>query len=92
MVGKGLTTLGGDDTALTQGIVQKLEVWLLEQSLRGAVWVRTVRNDHIEAVLVVCEELEAVADVDLDLGVLEANTHARQVFLAKTNDCLVDVS
>ena len=88
----GLTTLGGDDAALAQGALEELEVGLLEESLGGALGVGGVGDDDVELVLVVVEELEAVADVDLDVGVLVSNAHARQVLLAETDDGLVNVA
>lgn len=83
------TTLGRNDTALLQGIVEELEVVLLEQSLGGAIGVGRVGDDDVELVLVVVEELEAVADVDLDLGVVEADSHVGEVLLGETDDGLV---
>lgn len=82
------TTLSGDDTALAQSIAQQLKVGLLEQRLGGALGVGAVGDDDIEFVLAVLEKLEAVADVDLDVGVLEADAHAGEVFLGDANDGL----
>lgn len=82
----------GDDTSFTEGVAQELEVGLLEQALGGTLRVRAVGDDDIELVLLVREELEAVADVDLDVGVLEANAHAGQVLLGDTDDGLVNVA
>lgn len=87
-----LTTLGGNDTALTQSSVQKLKVWLLEQALGGTVGVAAVGDDHVELALLVVQKLEAVANVDLDRGVLEANRHAGQVFLAQPDHGLIDIA
>jgi hypothetical protein len=84
--------LGGDDAALAQGALEQLEVGLLEESLGGALGVGGVGDDDVELVLVVVEELEAVADVHLDLGVLVADAHAGQVLLAEADDSLVDVA
>jgi len=84
--------LGGDDAALAQGALEELEVGLLEESLGGALGVGGVGDDDVELVLVVVEELEAVADVHLDLGVLVADAHAGQVLLAEADDGLVDVA
>lgn len=83
--------MGSDDTAGAQGVVQELEVGLLEQGLGGAVGVRRVGDDHVEGVLVLVEELEAVADVHLDLGVVEALGHAGEVLLGEADDGLVFV-
>lgn len=85
------TTLSSDDAPISQGVVQKLEVWLLEQALGRAIWVGRVGDDDVEGVLVVVEELEAVADVHLHLGVLVPLRHAGEVLLGQTDDGL-DVS
>jgi hypothetical protein len=84
--------LGGDDAALAQGALEQLEVGLLEESLGGALRIGGVGDDDVELVLVVVEELEAVANVDLDVGVLVSHAHARQVLLAEADDGLVDVA
>ena len=84
--------MGGDDAALTKGALEELEVGLLEEGLGGALGVGGVGDDDVELVLVVVEELEAVADVHLDLGVLVSDAHAGQVLLAKTDNSLVDVT
>lgn len=86
------TTLGGDDTAIAQGIAQKLKVGLLEERLGRTLWVRGIGDDHIELVLLGLEELEAIADVGLDLGVLVADGHAGEVLLGEADDSLVDVA
>jgi hypothetical protein len=82
------TTLGSDHSSFAQSSVQQLKVGLLEQRLGGAFRVGTVGDDHIELVLVVSQKLEAVANVDLDVGVLETNAHAGEVFLGDTDDSL----
>ena len=71
--------------------MQQLEVGLLEEALRGALRVGGIRDDDVERVLVVIEELEAVADVDLGLRVLEALGHAGEVLLRQANDGLAVV-
>lgn len=81
-------TLCGDDTAVPQSIMQKLEVGLLEQALGGTLWVRGVGDNDIEAVLVVVQELEAITDVDLALRVLVTLGHLGQVLLGETDDSL----
>ncbi len=68
--------------------MEELEVGLLEEGLGGALRVGGVGDDDIESVLVVVEELEAVADVDLGLGVLKANGHAGEVLLGEADDSL----
>jgi len=72
-----------------QSIVQKLEVGLLEQALGGTLGVRGVGDDDIKAVLVVVQELEAIANVDLALGVLVTLGHLGQVLLGETDNGLL---
>jgi hypothetical protein len=83
------TTLGGDDTSITQSVSEELKVGLLEEALGGTLGVRAVGDDDVELVLALLEELEAVADVDLDVGVLEADAHAGEVLLGDTDDGLI---
>lgn len=80
--------MGGDDASLAQGVVHELEVGLLEQALGRALRVGGVGDDDVEGVLVVVEELEAIANMDLDLGVLKTLRHARKVLLGQTDDGL----
>jgi hypothetical protein len=68
--------------------VQKLEVRLLEQAFSRTFRVRRVCNDDIEAVLEIVQELEAITNMHLDLGVLETLCHMRQELLGETNDSL----
>jgi hypothetical protein len=82
------TTLGSDNPTLLECTEEELEVGLLEQALSRALRVRRVSDDDIKAVLVILEELEAIADVDLDLGVLVADGHVGQVFLGETDNSL----
>lgn len=84
--------MGGDDTAFAQRIVEKLKVGLLEESLGGTFGVGGIGDDNIKLVLVILEELEAVANVLLGLGVLEADAHTGQVLLGDTDDGLVNVA
>lgn len=85
---RGRTTLSGDDAAVPQGVVQKLEVRLLEEALGRALRVGRIGDDDVEGVLIVLEELEAIANVYLGFGVLEADGHAREVLLGETDDGL----
>ena len=80
--------MGGDDAALAKSALEQLEVGLLEKSLGGTVRVGGVGDDDVEFVLVVGQELEAVADVDFDVGMLEADAHAGKVFLGDADDGL----
>jgi len=67
------TTLSSNDAALTESIAEELEVGLLEEGLGRALGIRGVGNDNIKGVLVLLKELEAITNVNLDLGVLEAS-------------------
>ena len=80
--------MSGDNTSLAQRIAQQLKVGFLEERLGGTLRVGAIGDDHIELVLAVLEELEAVADVGLDVGVLEADGHSGEVFLGDTDDGL----
>lgn len=84
--------MGRNDTTLAESTAQELEVWLLEESLGRALWVAGVGDDDIELVFLVLEELEAVTDNGLGLGVVEANGHAGEVLLRKTNNSLINVA
>ena len=85
---EGLTTLSGNDTTFTQGTVEKLEIWFLEQRFGGALRVGRVSDDDVELVLLIFEELEAIANDGLGLGVLEPDGHSWEVFLGETDDSL----
>lgn len=78
----------GNDTTLAEGVVEKLEVGLLEERLGGTLGVGGVGDDDIEGVLEVLKELEAITNVDLDLGVLEASRHVGEELLGETDDSL----
>ena len=84
------TTLSGDDASVAQGAVQELEVRFLEQRFGRPFGVRGVGDDDVKFVLLVREELEAVADVRADGGVLEADGHAGEVFLGEADDGLFE--
>lgn len=86
------TTLGSNDAAIAQSIMEKLEVRLLEEALGRALGIGRVGNDDVEAVLVVVEELEAIANVHLGLGVAETLGHVGQVLLGQADDSLVNVA
>lgn len=68
--------------------MEKLEVGFLEEALGGALGIGRVGNNDVEAILVVVEKLEAVANLDLGLGVAEALGHIGEVLLRKANDGL----
>ena len=77
-----------DDTAGAQGVVEELEVGLLEQRLSRTLRVRRVGDDDIEVVLVVVQELEAIANVNLDLGMVETSRHDGEILLRQADDGL----
>lgn len=85
-------SLGSNNTTILQGSVEKLKVWLLEQRLCWTLWITAVRDDDIEFVFAVSQEFEAISNVHFHSRVLEADGHARQVFLADTRDSLVNVT
>lgn len=80
--------MSGNHTAVTQGVTQQFKKGLLEQRLGRTLGVGRVGDDHIELVLAVLEELEAIANVHADVGVLEADGHAGEVFLGDADDGL----
>lgn len=80
--------MGSDDTALPEGAVEKFEVGLLEESLSGTLGVGGVSDDNVELVLVVGKELEAITNVDSDLGVVESGGHVGEVLLGEADDGL----
>lgn len=90
--GSGLTTLSRDHAAFSKCAVKELEVRFLEKTLRGTLRVGRVGDNNIEAVFVVLQELEAVADMHLHLGVLKADAHAGQIFLAEPDHSLVNIA
>lgn len=87
-----LTTLGSNDTAVLESVMEELEVRLLKKALCWSVWVTAIGDNDVELVLPVGQELEAIANVRLDVRVLVANGHTGQVLLAQTDDGLVDVA
>lgn len=78
----------GDDTTLTEGTAEKLKVRLLEEGGSRAVRVRGVGDDDVELVLVVVQELEAIANVNLDLGVLVDTGKRWEILLGEANNGL----
>jgi hypothetical protein len=84
--------LCGNDTTFPQCAIKQFKVGLLEKGFSGALGVAGVGDDDVELVLLVLKEFEAVADNDLDVGVLEAERHARKVLLGQTNNGLVNIT
>lgn len=80
--------MGSNNALFSQGTMEQLKVWLLEQSLGGSLWIRRIGDNNIEAVLVILEKLKPISNVDLDLGVLVADGHAGQVLLGETDNSL----
>lgn len=91
-IGNVRTTLGSNDAALLERAKKELKIRLLEERLGRPLWVAAVGDDDVELALAVSQELEPVADVHVDIGMLEADAHAGQVFLADADDGLVDVA
>lgn len=85
-------TLGREDTLLGKSILQKLEEIRTEKRLCRTIGIRGISNDNIVLVGLVLQELEAIANVNLDLGVFEANGHVGEVFLGDTGNSLVNVN
>lgn len=85
-------SLGGDNTLLGKGLVEQLKVRLLKQGSSGALGVRGVSDDDVKGILVLGQELEAVANVDLDAGVGEPDRHVGEVQLRDSGDGLVNVA
>jgi hypothetical protein len=85
---RGLTTLSGNHTTVTECAKQQFKVWLLEKRFGGSFRVARVGYDDVEFVLPLLEELEAVADMDFDVGVFKSDSHPTKVFLGKSNHCL----
>lgn len=84
--------LSGDDTLLSEGLVKKHKVGLLEERLGGTLGVRRVSDDDIKGVLVLSKELETIANVDSDTGVVESSSHLREELLGNTGHSLVNVT
>ena len=81
-------TLCSNNAAFFKSFEEQLKVWLLKQALCWSFWIRGVGDYNIKLVLVVVEELEAISDIDLDLGVLIGDGHAWDVLLRKTDNSL----
>lgn len=80
--------MSGDDTTFTEGAAEELKVGLLEEGLSGALRITGVGDDDIELVLLVLKVLEAIANKDLDLGVVKANRHSGEELLREADDGL----
>ena len=80
--------MGSNNTAFAQSAIQQLKIGFLKERLCWTLGVGAVGDDDVEFVLVVGQELEAVADVDFDVGMLEADAHAGKVFLGDADDGL----
>lgn len=80
--------MGRNNPAFPEGPKEQLKVWLLEQALCWALWVGRVGYDDVKGIFKILQVLEAISDMDFDLGVLKANGHPGEVFLGETNDSL----
>jgi len=87
-----LRTLRGDHTTIPQGVMEELEVWLLEKSFGRTFGVTGIGDDDVEFVLAIGEVLEAIRNMNLDLVVVEAGSHPRKEFLRETDDTLVNIN
>lgn len=85
-------SLGGDASSGLEGLLEELEVGLLEEGRRGSNGVGRVGDDDVELGLLVVEELESVANVDRHARVVEASGHVREERLGDAGDSLVDVA
>jgi hypothetical protein len=83
------TTLCGNDATLLERAKEKLKVWLLKQRLCWAFWVRGVGDNDIKLILIIIQEFKSISNVDLYLGVLEADSHAWEVLLRQSNHSLI---
>lgn len=89
---KGRTTLGSDYPSFPQRSEQELEIWFLEETFCGSLWITRVCDYDVEFVLLVCQEFEPISYVYRDVGVLETNRHAGEVFFGEPNDGFVNVA
>jgi len=83
-------TLSRDDSVVSKSVLHELKETLLEQGLGRSNRVRRVSDDHIKGVDLVLQVRETVTNVDVDVGVLEANSHVGQVLLGNTGNSLVN--
>jgi hypothetical protein len=83
-------TLGGDDTIVGKSVLHELEETLLEQGLGRSNGVGRVGDNNIKGVNLVFQVRETVANVNVNLGVLETNGHVRQVLLGNAGNSFVD--
>lgn len=74
-------SLGRDASSGSKCVVQKLEVWLLEERFGWSNWVRRIGDDHIIGCSIIRQELEAISDVDANTGRVKQLGHVRQVLL-----------
>ena len=81
--------LAAYDAVFPERAVQQFVVGLLEEHARRSLRVGRVCDDHIEIVLVFGEEFKAVADVQRELGAVEALGRAGQKLLAHVDHILL---
>lgn len=84
-------TLGGEDTLLGKSVLQELEKVRTKERFSRTIGVGGVSDDNVVLVGLVLQELETIANVDLDLGVLKANGHVGEVLFGDTGNSLVNV-
>jgi hypothetical protein len=83
--------LGADDAAALERAPQQAEVGFGEEVDGGADRVARVGDDHVKLLAVLLHVAEAVADVQRQLGGVEARGHEGQVALAGRDHLAVDL-
>lgn len=84
--------LGTEDTVLSQRLLHVGEVRLVEK-LRGRTsGIRRVRDDHVEFVLVLLNELKTIANVNLHALILETNRGVGQELLRRIDHHLINLA
>ena len=77
---------------ISQRPIQQLKIRLLEQTLRRSLRVTTIRDDNIELIFPIGQELESVAYVHTNVRMSESYTHAWEVFLREPNHRFIDIA
>lgn len=80
--------LGGDVSPWGEGVVQELEIRFLEEGLGGSDGVGGVGDDDVVGGFVICEEFEAVANVDGYFWGGEEGGHVWEVHFGYADDGL----
>lgn len=85
-------TLGREDTLFGKSVLQELEEIRTEERLGGTIGIRGIGDNNIVLVNLILQELETVTDMDLDLGVLETNSHVGEILLGDTRNGLININ